>query len=461
VLLVAACSATGGETVFIDHGVPKHVRIVGADWKRGEGYIECGGYNNYLYADRVLGSGDFHVKARLTILKLARSAASFTFENRDHFGFEGGNGKLFVQGRRLSRQTQFIGDPGEFLQDGKPFDFEVVRKGADIRFVINGKEVWKSQFTKGPVGLFGFRPWRSTMRLHAFSATGTLEEPPPERTQPTTYTIPTIDLSADKNRQVVVARGTKDIYQGHVHTLLMPDHRTIFAVWTIGHGGHCGPMKKSTDGGLTWSGLLPVPDNWRSVRNCPTIHRLIGPKGTARLFVFAGNGDMYQSISEDEGKTWTPMTKNGLHCIVVPITIIPIEGGKRYIAHYHRGPNDRDRSPLTIWQSTSADGGLTWSPERKVGEFRGADPCEPALIRSPDGRQLACICRENRRRYNSLIMFSNDEGETWTKMREVPAAQTGDRHMPRYGPDGRLVMVFRDTCQGTSPRAAKASTASA
>ncbi len=452
VLLVAACSATGAETVFIDHGVPKHVRIVGADWKRGEGYIECGGYNNYLYADRVLGSGDFHVKARLTILKLARSAASFTFENRDHFGFEGGNGKLFVQGRRLSRQTQFIGDPGEFLQDGKPFDFEVVRKGADIRFVINGKEVWKSQFTKGPVGLFGFRPWRSTMRLHAFSATGTLEEPPPERTQPTTYTIPTIDLSADKNRQVVVARGTKDIYQGHVHTLLMPDHRTIFAVWTIGHGGHCGPMKKSTDGGLTWSGLLPVPDNWRSVRNCPTIHRLIDPKGTARLFVFAGNGDMYQSISEDEGKTWTPMTKNGLHCIVVPITIIPIEGGKRYIAHYHRGPNDRDRSPLTIWQSTSADGGLTWSPERKVGEFRGADPCEPALIRSPDGRQLACVCRENRRRYNSLIMFSNDEGETWTKMREVPAAQTGDRHMPRYGPDGRLVMVFRDTCQGSPTR---------
>jgi len=260
----------------------------------------------------------------------------------------------------------------------------------------------------------------------------------------------------------------------------MPDKRTIFAVWTIGHGGYCGPVKKSTDGGLTWSDtwsdLLPVPDNWRKVRNCPTIHRLTDPKGKARLFVFAGNGDMHQSVSEDKGKTWTPMTKNGLHCVVVPITVIPIDGGRRYLMQCHRGHGDRDRSPLTIWQSTSANGGLTWSAERKVGEFKGADPCEPALIRSPDGKRLASICRENRRRYNSLIMFSDDEGKTWTDMREVPAAQTGDRHMPRYGPDGRLASWSSATparaappaatsspgsAPGTtSPRAAKASTAS-
>ena len=160
---------------------------------------------------------------------------------------------------------------------------------------------------------------------------------------------------------------------------------------------------------------------------------------------------MRQSVSQDEGLTWTPFEPNGLRCIVAPITILPIAKG-RHLAVYHRGAGDRDRSPLTIWQSISEDGGLTWGAERLVGEFEGADPCEPALIRSPDGRQVACICRENRRRYNSLLMVSDDEGETWSDLVEVPAGLTGDRHLARYAPDGRLVMTFRDTAQGSPTR---------
>ena len=63
--------------------------MVGKPWRVGDGFIECGGYNNYLYADRSLGAGDFRVKARLTILKLAKSAASFTFENNIVYWGEG------------------------------------------------------------------------------------------------------------------------------------------------------------------------------------------------------------------------------------------------------------------------------------------------------------------------------------------------------------------------------------
>ena len=46
-------------------------------------------------------------------------------------------------------------------------------------------------------------------------------------------------------------------------------------------------------------------------------------------------------------------------------------------------------------------------------------------------------------------MTSNDEGETWSPLVEVPASLTGDRHMPRYTPDGRLVIAFRDTAAGS------------
>src|SRR5207253_1785276 len=48
------------------------------------------------------------------------------------------------------------------------------------------------------------------------------------------------------------------------------------------------------------------------------------------------------------------------------------------------------------------------------------------------------------RHRNSHVIFSNDEGRTWTAPRELPAALTGDRHAGRYAPDGRLFISFRD-----------------
>lgn len=258
-------------------------------------------------------------------------------------------------------------------------------------------------------------------------------------------TIPTIDLSgvsipSDMRRHVVVSSGAGEHDWQHPHTLLMPDGKTMFAVWTYGHGGPAGPIKKSDDGGLTWSDFLNVPDNWSSVRDCPTIHRLIDPQGVERLFIFVGVDTLYQSVSEDGGKTWSPMKRNGWHGWVAPMNVLSVENGRKYLAWNHT-PSGH------ILQSASYDGGLTWEKQIQPldqSDYPDSRLTEPAVIRSPDGKQLLMLIRESNRRVNSLFATSDDEGKTWSKPRELPAALTGDRHAPKYAPDGRLVIAMRE-----------------
>ncbi len=261
--------------------------------------------------------------------------------------------------------------------------------------------------------------------------------------------LPTVDLATNAARQVVIAQGTASVYQGHPTTLLLPDGQTMFCVWTLNHGGPCGPLKRSDDGGRTWSALLPVPENWREVRNCPALYRLTDPAGVARLFVFAGQGPdglMQSAHSEDGGQTWSPMRSLGMPCVMPLCTITPVEGGKRLLGmtSIRRPGETKDKRSNIIAQSLSADGGLTWNPWRIVLDLGSLKPCEPELVRSPDGKQLLCLLRENQERV-ALFMTSDDEGRTWSAAKPLPAGLHGDRHKARYAPDGRLVVCFRDT----------------
>lgn len=442
-LPVAVASAADTTAVFVEQGQPMAVEMRGGTWQTLDGYLTQQGMHKRLVGNRAVGAGDFSAKVRLALDTLEHTAASFVIGGTSHFGFDGKDQQFFTQGP-LFGETKHFGQAAEHITPGKPFDLELLRQDGDLIVRINGAQIHRVEVGTQELGGIGLRPWRNTMRVADFRVTGNLQEPPVQPQLPKSYTIPQIDLSGERERHVIVAQGTEDVYQGHPHTLLMPDEKTIFAAWTYNHGGACGPIKRSDDGGRTWSPLLEVPDNWSQVPNCPTIHRLVDSSGKARLVVFAGNGDMYQAVSEDDGQTWSPMRKNGLKCIVAPLTVMPVEDGTVYRMWVHRGVRDQDRSPLTIWQADSCDGGLTWTNFRKVVATAGCDPCEPCVIRSPDGKQLLMLMRENRRRLNSLYAVSDDEGATWSQSHELPAALTGDRHAARYDSDGRLVVVMRD-----------------
>lgn len=254
--------------------------------------------------------------------------------------------------------------------------------------------------------------------------------------------LPLLDISNDKSRHVVVAKGTKDVYQGHPTTVALPDGKTIFCAWSIGHGGSCGPLARTTNGGRSWE-LLKTPTDWTTTANCPSLYYLTDKAGKSRLMIFAARPAMSQTWSEDNGKTWTPVRSLGKPSVMAFSSITQLKNGD-YLGLYHRGSGDKDSPPLKVWQAISTDGGVTWGESVMVAESEGRSPCEPAVIRSPDGNQLVCVMRENQRKGNSLMMFSKDEGKTWSKPVETPWGLTGDRHLLRYAPDGRLVAVFRD-----------------
>ena len=80
---------------------------------------------------------------------------------------------------------------------------------------------------------------------------------------------PTIDLSSQKDRRTIVAAGTEEIYQGHPTTALLDDG-TVLCVWTLNHGGPCGPMAKSENGGKSWE-MIETPEDWTTMENCPFV----------------------------------------------------------------------------------------------------------------------------------------------------------------------------------------------
>ncbi len=263
-----------------------------------------------------------------------------------------------------------------------------------------------------------------------------------------TISIPSVDISADTARHVIIARGTEKEYHGHCDTVLMADGRTMFTAWCMNHAGRLGPLARSDDGGLSWSAPLPTPPDWQLVKKTtPVLHRLTDPQGVERLFIFGGcdfPGNLRSSFSTDLGKTWSAMKELGLVGEVAPKSILSFDGGKRLVMWSDRRDpkNAKDPQPV-VWQSESLDGGLTWSKERVILIVPG-QWAQPSVTRSDDGKQLVMLLRENTRQHHSLYSISTDDARTWSEPKELPAALTGDRHVIKHAPDGRLVIAFRD-----------------
>jgi len=240
-------------------------------------------------------------------------------------------------------------------------------------------------------------------------------------------------------------------------------------VYPKGHGRGPVILKKSEDGGLTWSDRLETPASWATSQETPTLYRVRDvetPDDGAmhddaeahdRLIMFSGLYPIRIAASEDLGETWGELEPIGEYGGIVAnadlaqrddgVLVSWFHDDGRFIEAYGREHARQEGWPsgFVVYQITSGDSGRTWSEPSAIAHDPAVHLCEPGLVVSPDGKTWALLLRENSRTRNSFVIFSEDEGETWSEPRELPGALTGDRHQAVYAPDGRLFISFRDT----------------
>jgi hypothetical protein len=272
---------------------------------------------------------------------------------------------------------------------------------------------------------------------------------------------PFLDLSSETNRHVVIAAGTPELYQGHATTALLADGKTLFAVWTTGHGGSCGPAATSADGGTTWQRVDDrFPSEYKTWKNCPALFRMTDPQGKERLFVFAcGKPDkannraaeMARVASEDNGATWRVLPPLPVTCVMPLCSVIRLKDGS-YLGQYNDRWPEQKKMWNRVFQIVSRDGGMSWSAPSPVAQDTAMNLCEPFLLRSPDGSELCSLLRDNAKSALSKLVFSRDEGQTWTTPEESSWGLTGHRHHGVQLKDGRWVIAFRDTAPSSPSR---------
>lgn len=510
VLLLATRPGSAATLEVVEAGVPK--QLVSSSNPAGklpstDGAVGLVDFRGFFPVTAELG-GTFTARIRMAVVKAKNAGASIVLNGDSHFGFYGGQRRMFLAGPLFKGVLLDRPTPDPVLA-GKPFDLEIIgtaMPGAStLEFRIDGETILTLDAAPA-VESIGFRPSHSEIRIAAMTIDGDVRPVAPA-TLPTSdktgvakaldikflvaspedqklwdshrKALRRIDVSQDGGRRVIIARGSATDYHAHPTTALLADGKTMLCVWNMGHGGAAGPVARSEDGGRTWQRIDDaLPPNYRNFKNCPSLYPIVGPDGRERLWIFAARtltnhenpadvpgrleGSMPRVVSEDGGKTWReepPLSptlgdKAAFKNVMTFSSMVRLEDASTLGLYHDRLPTDTVLAE-TVMQTVSKDGGFTWSAPRAVaggGRPEGKDPCEPYVFRSPDGGELCCIMRENMRTGTSLVMFSRDEGGTWSDPVPTPWGLTGDRHQGIQLPGGRLVIVFRNGAPGSEDR---------
>lgn len=286
------------------------------------------------------------------------------------------------------------------------------------------------------------------------------------------YDIPMLDLSVkpaslpprfDYLYEQVTVDDAKG-YLGHPDSVLLKNGN-ILTVYPEGHGKGKIASKISTDGGKSYTeSIKNQPVSWEASLETPTIYRLTFTSGEEKLIMISGNpkwpnmstpGGFNSSVSCDEGESWSEFKlfwDNNSEFPVIPIvamaSLTRLRENGEYVDKWMGLFHDRSFINYKTVLSFDKNGDYTWSrPEPYLTKYRDieryAGICEVEAVRSDDESEICLIARCNKKLCTSLLIFSSDEGKSWSKPREAPVSLNGERHKAERLPDGRLFITFR------------------
>lgn len=275
------------------------------------------------------------------------------------------------------------------------------------------------------------------------------------------FGIPMLDLNEQAAFFVTVGR-EEGQYLGHPTTVLFADGKTMLVAYPTGHGRGDLRLRRSPDGGKTWSDVNP---RGMKVQEVPTLFLLQLPDGHERVVMITcrvREGVLVWTWSDDQGSSWAPLRTqklDGVRGIIVALASLwRVQGAAdpegRWRGVFHDFNYDNYTIDLVLRQDAADPRG--WACEfeglRRIeyatpagrDRARRAGLCEAGVVHSPASKRLALLMRPQHKRTNAMITFSEDEGATWSDPVELPGALTGERHVARSSPDGRLLVCFRD-----------------
>ncbi|MBI1390306.1 MAG: hypothetical protein GC154_17845 [bacterium] len=198
-----------------------------------------------------------------------------------------------------------------------------------------------------------------------------------------------------------------------------------------------GLLKRSHDGGMTWSDdeLLPA-GVLGPIRAKPILLHdgtLLCPSSVESWQTWA----CWMEMTKDFGKTWEKhgpiFVPDQLNGIIQPTVFVADDGSLKMFC--------RSRGIGHICASSSTDGGKTWAPAHPIelpNPSAGID-----CVKMSDGRAVMIYNHTTRGRHNLSLAVSSDDGNTW-KQCVVLEDQPGEYSYPAMiqGSDGKLHATY-------------------
>ena len=252
--------------------------------------------------------------------------------------------------------------------------------------------------------------------------------------------------------------------------MLRTETGRLITAFPQGHGHGPLLMRYSDDNGTSWHEFAnPLPKDWEGSQETPTLYALRLANGRERLMLITacpgwgtdsdGNKTGWNtSYSDDNGETWTEhahwytdLRGRPNKSIVGMASLVQLHDDagnpkQEWMGIYHDYDYVNYKTILTF----DAQGREQWSepvpmmPNNRAFE-RAYGMCEIGMFRSPDGKRIVGLVRSQNHNNLSTLIYSDDEGKTWSEPIDLPGSLAGERHKIARDPQtGLYVVTFRE-----------------